>query len=117
MRSGSGTRLTEARLALRHRCRNWLLWRWPREIEVLDQHWHGQALNQDREGDDDEGRDDDGVPLHHCRRHGQSERESKRASQPTPEKRVLVGGRKTPARSAEGRRERVNGYGAASEHR
>src|SRR5438445_11890359 len=77
---GSGTRLTSRALIGGSRGGNRLLSRPAAEVEPLDQPGHGQPLNQDRESDDDEGRDDDRATLWHGRRNGQRQSERERAT-------------------------------------
>ncbi len=76
-----GEQLTAARLAASGGSGNRLVGRRIAEPEAVDQPWHGQALDEDREGDDDEGGDDDRVALGHGRR--DRERQA-----PAPERRA-----------------------------
>src|SRR3954447_7531515 len=78
IRNGSGTRLTGGALIGGGGRGNCLLWRAAAQVEPPDQPRHRQPLDEDREGDDDEGGYDDRAALRHsfgnCKRKGQGER-------------------------------------------
>jgi hypothetical protein len=57
----------------------------PPESKTVDEPWHGEALHEDRKGDDDEGGENDRVPLDHGRGNGKRKGQRECAAQPAPE--------------------------------